>query len=378
MCLMSNPLSHLNEKELSTLIERYYSGESVKTLLSEYNIDCLPSNLYKHFPPKAVPSEHCRYCDEILITNRKSRTYGDSFFKSDLYCPCCGHMPYALECKCENCISLKKVIQEHKKNLIFQCYSNKHKIEFNSLSFQNKIYLSALCRLLLEEDTETITPYSQKQLIQPLAPRMDMVGKIYDSLLKEKAIVVSPYSSVDAFAEENFPNSFYPYEVEYRLNILNSDITTMLHANYYDKENEHEQIVAYGLWKRIAVEDCISYLTYRLDELRFPFSPGEKTYKTFEEILESFSISQVYYFIYSAVKSAATYYQKGNISRQHAANTTINSCQRLAERALNENWNVDHYSRIKELPQSELATVLFNKILRIGNDGFDCIPFDIG
>lgn len=95
---------------------------------------------------------------------------------------------------------------------------------------------------------------------------------------------------------EDFPNTFYTYEVTYFLNLVfppnKQDLfTEILNPSYYSADYADE---ALALWKEIAVAECIEYLQYQLDKVNFEFTPGEKTYKTFEIILNDFSVSQVY------------------------------------------------------------------------------------
>ena len=65
--------------------------------------------------------------------------------------------------------------------------------------------------------------------------------------------------------------------------------------------------------------------------------------------------------------------EKG-ISKQHAANTAIGVCQRYAERAKLNGWDLAQYNRIKDIPQSVLSTFYFNRVLGIGEMGFRVPP----
>ena len=97
---------------------------------------------------------------------------------------------------------------------------------------------------------------------------------------------MSPQSPLDAFDidSEDFPNTFYIYRVTYFLNLIfpanKKDLfTEILDPSYYCPENADEAVI---LWKEIAVAECIEYLQYQLDKVNFEFTPGEKTYKTFD------------------------------------------------------------------------------------------------
>lgn len=62
------------------------------------------------------------------------------------------------------------------------------------------------------------------------------------------------------------------------------------------------------------------------------------------------------------------------MAKNHAANTTISACERYAERAKINGWDLKGYRRIKDLPQSALSLFFFNRVLEIGDMGFTIPP----
>ncbi len=157
--------------------------------------------------------------------------------------------------------------------------------------------------------------------------------------------------------------------------IENKDIfAEILNPTYYSKEDQEE---ALSLWNNIAIAECIEYLQYNLVRVGFDFSPGEKTYKTFEILLKDFSVSQIYGVIWKAIADASRLYLESGMSKKHAANTVIGSCERYAERAKNNHWDLTGYHRVKELPQSILSLFFFNRVLGIGEMGFKVPPTNL-
>ena len=132
--------------------------------------------------------------------------------------------------------------------------------------------------------------------------------------------------------------------------------------------------MAYDIWREIALGECLDYLIYQMNKVGFNFSPGDKTVAVINELLDSFSVSQVYSIIYKGITNATRYYQEGGISKKQAANSVISRCQGFAEKALIEGWDISKYKRIKELPQSSLSQILFNKIYKIGDKCIDEVP----
>lgn len=375
---MGKDLSHLTSEEIETLMRRYYNGEAVSKLIKEYNVSVHASELYKLFPPEVYQNYSCEYCGEFLVINRPSKTMKNfPKYERDLYCPICGHKPFQEQCRCENCLEEEQLLRIEQLEQIQEVYSRaRTPIDFSSLSFENKVFLGALCRALLRENLYEIAPYSDSEVV--LTPTDDLRKKMYSNLIHEQIIAVSPQSPLEAFATDSgdFPNTFYTYKVTYLLNLVfpsnKQDLfTEILNPNYYSADCADEALT---LWKEIAVAECIEYLQYQLDKVNFEFTPGDKTYKTFEIILNDFSVSQVYGIIWRAVADASKLYLQKGISKKHAANSVIGACERYAERAKLNGWDLTQYNRIKDLPQSTLSLFYFNRVLGIGEMGFRVSP----
>lgn len=375
---MYRDLSHLDKSELTTLINRYYDGESATRLIAEYDLLVSPSHLYKIFPPEEFPQYSCEYCNRPLVMDRRSKASKNMpKYEKDLYCPACGHYQYREICKCENCIAENIKIEASQRATIQEYYSKQrtHK-DFQELSFREKVFLGALCRALMEENMFEIAPLSKSPMV--LAPTPKLESEIYHTLLGADVISVSPNSPLDAFVldDDVFPRSVYLTRAVYELNLKfppnkQELFTEIMNPSYYSPEFSGD---ALSLWTQIAVSECIEYLQYQFNRVGFEFSPGEKTYKTFEIILNDFSVSQIYGIIWGRVAEASKLYLEKGISKQHAANSVIGACERFAERAKINHWNLKTYSRIRDLPQSALSAFFFNRVLGIGDMGFDMPP----
>ena len=375
---MHKNLNHLSDAEIESLVQRYYAGEAVTKLIKEYQLSVRTAELYKLFPPEVSEEYACEYCDEYLVRDRQSKTaivWGNG--KADMYCPICHHRPFAHRCRCDNCINEELAMREFQERQIKNVYSREREpVDFADLSFEQKVYLGALCRALCKENLFEIKPYSGSNKV--LAPTNELCSHLYRSLSRDEIIAVSPTSPLEAFVvdDEDFPNRYYTYKVTYYLNLLfpvnKQDLfTEILAPSYYSVECEDE---ALDLWRKIAVSECIEYLDYQLRKVGFDFAPGDKTYKTFEILLDDFSVSQIYGIIWKAVADASKLYLEKGLSKKHAANSVIGACERYGERAKVNGWQLTEYSRIRDLPQSELSSFFFNRVLGIGDMGFKVPP----
>ncbi|MFJ1541693.1 hypothetical protein ACIODS_24410 [Micromonospora chalcea] len=122
-----------------------------------------------------------------------------------------------------------------------------------------------------------------------------------------------------------------------------------------------------GEWDRVMLEESLAYLELCMDDHRLEFNPGERTKDVLSSALNSFSLGQVYNFVWRAVRDSAAYYQRGGVTRLQAANSTIGRIERVAERALAEKWEVKAYRRDRRLPWSAVSTTLFTTFLGLGD-----------
>lgn len=80
-------------------------------------------------------------------------------------------------------------------------------------------------------------------------------------------------------------------------------------------------------------------------------------------------MAHVFNIIESAATSTARYYQEKHISKKHAINNVISTCENYGDRALKESWNLKDYGRPKALQESALWSYLHYHVLDLGTDG---------
>lgn len=370
---MEDSLDHLSDEQVDRLIRRYYDGEMISTLLREYKISVRESDLFKLFPPETRTAYFCEHCGENLVLDRLARSNTRPRYERELYCPHCDHWPYQEKCECDYCREEREYYRNVYAEEIRAVYSKaKEPIDLKACSLTSRVFLGALCKDLLRNNLYEIEPYNNSGVI--LAPTEELRNRIYSNLIDNQIISVSPNSSLGAFdtKSEHFPNKYDVYKVTYFLNLdfppNKQDLfTEIFNPRYCISKNANE---LYLLWREIALSECVEYLQYQLDRVGFKYSLGEKTYKTFESILLDFSVSQVYGIIWRSVADASKLYLESGIGKKHAANSVIGACARLADRARQNGWNLTHYNRINDLPQSELSSFFFNNVLKIGKSGF--------
>ena len=386
-------LRHLTMLQIESLMNKYYNGVKESDIIKEYNIDTTSSKLYTLFPPIICEDIICPVCNEPMYKERDSKS-SYSWNKKKPFCAICGHTDEII-CKCNYCIAEREKVRklnEERKVRILQEKREKIKkvydlnivpVNYSELNFREKVFLGALLRTSLSEDMEVILPLNDAE--RELAPTIGYIKEILSYLIGRGVISVDSNSSIDAFLDSNeekdieFPNVYYITMVKYRINIVgDEEIKNILSKIINPKSfSDADKEDALNIWKEIALEECIEYFEYQMKSVRFDFNIGEKTIAIFKDLLENFSVSQIYGIIYKSVANATKYYQESSVSKKQAANSVIGGCQRYAERAMINNWELAKYSRIKELPQSMISEFFFDRVIGVGSLGFNMPPSEL-
>ena len=379
--------------QIESLMNKYYNGVKASDIIKEYNIDTTSSKLYTLFPPIICEDIICPVCNEPMYKERDSKS-SYSWNKKKPFCAICGHTDEII-CKCNYCIAEREKVRklnEERKVRILQEKREKIKkvydlnivpVNYSELNFREKVFLGALLRTSLSEDMEVILPLNDAE--RELAPTIGYIKEILSYLIGRGVISVDSNSSIDAFLDSNeekdieFPNVYYITMVKYRINIVgDEDIKNILSKIINPKSfSDADKEDALNIWKEIALEECIEYFEYQMKSVRFDFNIGEKTIAIFKDLLENFSVSQIYGIIYKSVANATKYYQESSVSKKQAANSVIGGCQRYAERAMINNWELAKYSKIKELPQSMISEFFFDRVIGVGSLGFNMPPSEL-
>lgn len=383
---MYENLNHLNEEEINTLIKRYYSNEKIAVLLSEYKINVRPGQLYKLFPSKEI-NQQCPYCRVNLFEKYASK--GSSWRKAEIKCPECGHME-GIHCWCKNCsekINKQKEVerikaqeeftrkQDFMKSLLK--IDDSRKIDFGTLDFSDKIHLGALLREGIDEDFNFIHPI--ETFTNPLAPTESYQNEIIKSLSEKNIIVIHPESDPACFVNVE-PSTgdfrYYPLKVKWSVNVKQEDLNKVpLIDSIINPSEGYDSEDAFLLWRKIALNESIEYFSYSVNTIMgIKYSIGEKTISVLEDLLNDFSVSQVYNIIYRSTNNALRFQKEQRTSTHHAANTIIGNAQSYAERAKLNNWDLQRYGRRKECPESALSRFFFERVLKIGYAGFNDKP----
>ena len=378
-------IAHLTEQQINEVMEKYYGEGKAKDIVKEYGINIPSSKLYTVFPPLLCEYEICKYCGHTMYQERQSKTNAKSscnWYKPKKYCLYCGHIIDSY-CHCEQCQRKRNDEQERlrkeyedslriKRELIYQKFSldNITVKSFNELTTRERILLGAMMRVGLSEDMTKIENMASKEI--KLAPTVEHTKVIIEELIENKIILVDPDSEISAFSDDI--ETFDIYKVQFLINLKKGEfedsVSSIFSGNY--SEIDKDQILV--IWKEMAVSEVLEYLIISMKRVNFQFNPGKKTIEVFNDLLNSFSVSQIYQMIFRGIANATKYYQEGSANKKHAANSVITNCQSYGDRAILDNWEIKGYYRDRDCKESALSQFLFSKIIKIGDAGFNTKP----
>ncbi|MDD4969899.1 MAG: hypothetical protein PHT07_10775 [Paludibacter sp.] len=361
--------------DFTNLIHRYYLGENTKNLLSEYSLSCTTQKFVSRMPTFYVDTL-CPYCTPFPMS-AKGLSRDDScdvVLENKFYCEKCGHTQSPrIKCTCNRCLNfIDNALTKSIEKSILTAKDNSHILMEDA---QTRIFLAAVLRSGQDEDNpETIYPAFLGKDTK-LAPTFDFALYIVSYLKRWGWIRFNEKTPHDSLIvdEDGVIRQYYPLKAIYTLNVDDSftAMDELISPNIIVDEERYE---INTIWTSICFFECIEYLKHKLDEYKMPDNIGPKTDLSIKEGLKHYSTSQMFNHIWYAVKEAAAQSNKAGITKKHAVNMIPGLIQRRIERAIAEGWDIKPYGRDFNLPQSLIADVLFNKVLKIGNRGFNEVP----
>ena len=375
----SPALAHLTPTQIHLLINRYYSGEKIATLIAEYGIECSSSELCRQFPPEYVERD-CPVCKSPLIKPRISRSCSSGSRHAAIRCSFCSHQETE-RCVCPNCREMraKKVEaqRQRERNAITTfCSENWSysvtQVEPEQLSVEAAVALMSLIRCGGWLNDSTIDAIAHS--VVPFAPKeIDITQHLLGVLINDGLIAPSMDSRPSSFRLAAGEKPHFDWHTVY-WGLLIPDAPNFIEKlemlaasnSWPNGWNESSHV----LWKKLAMAECREFCAHAVAQRNLPM-PGQTALTTLlDNLLRGFSVSQCYQLIWNAAGRAVDYMIREKIRSQHAANALIGSCQRYADRARAEGWAIKGFQRNFDLPRSQLSYVLHDVFLKHGDIGF--------
>jgi hypothetical protein len=264
--ILHQKLVHLAESQVTELITRYYNGENISALISEYGIDCKPNFFYKVLPPIVSAGSVCPNCGGVMLSPRVSRTTIPADSSNTLRCSKCRHEEIRF-CKCTWCRKHskgRKLSRPGQPSLFLDQFSNSQygyqEIKVEDLTFELAVSLVALVRCYgLNKVDKRRNNGNWDEATIPFSPLGSSGSVLLKQLNKANLLELSVNFDLDAFSindgilASKYTAPFQFYMPKDKLLDLVQDIENRAHLNAWPEHwiNQFSQFVLF-----IAFEEC--------------------------------------------------------------------------------------------------------------------------
>lgn len=373
----STRLEHLDAASTQMLMNRYYSGENIQSLIAEFDVCCKPGELWRLFPPTPVTDRRCPVCEGQLELRRVSRSRL-RLTVEPAHCSACSHI-MSTSCHCDYCnderteLAFREVANAKAAVINFcqdQQIFTRPPLEPEHLNAESAIALLTLVRCGGWIDETTIGALSGAAVLYAPKSIIDRLVTAY--LITPRLIAPATTSSLDAFQVVDGAVVRWSVQgVRWRLLFeMPTRFIERLEGLMTEQCPENWKYGAEQLWRQLAVGECVEFCAYCLQQRRLPLPGALATQQLFDNLLRTYSVSQCFQIIWTGAREVADFLVRKQPNRQHASNYFVGACQRWADRALAEKWNVKGFRRNYDLPRSELSHVLHDVFFRHGELGF--------
>lgn len=376
--LLNAKLAHLSEGEVDLLINRYYEGEKIASLIAEFNIDCKPNTFAGILPFVIHAEQKCPNCGGIMGRRLSSKsTY--KYEQNVLECSHCDHKDTS-RCACNGCKKARldeEVKNQQKQKTLISQYADlfeyvPSKLGAKDITFRAAVYLLALIRTCEMNEDGSYGEISRSAI--PLTPNKGSLEDMLNFLLGSKLIGPSKNSALKAFTFEYDVITSIDFSlIDWKLNIINPELLISeiedygLNGNWPKCWSEDD---VDDLRRELALAECKEFYEHCLSQRSFRYVDGPAIDSMLLNLLRDYSVTQCCYFIWKGAQQASDFKIRSNVNSKHAANYMSGACQRWADKARSENWEIKGFGRNFDLPRSMLSYVLYDVMLKIGEKGF--------
>lgn len=370
---------HLSKEEKDNLAKLYYSNVKTTILIEKFGIDVTSSNLYKCLLPEKT-REKCPYCKINLVYLPVSKKQVGSASRESV-CLLCDHEPDNKKCSCRGCLEhkrqeghIKKITEQFKNESILEFLKQIRKpaVPLNDLTIKDRLFIAALLKDYLSGDLTIIKPVSEYR--QTLSPTREYAREILNHL-NDRGIIQLSSRGHHLYNMEDNVLRYDPFKIHYELNVISNETSKsqMIKRLLNPAPMESYEVKdGYTLWAEIAIHEALGYLRVQLEQCGLIVQAmdivSEKTILEISMYMEHFSTAQMFKIFWSIANSAAAYKQKYN--KHLSVDAIVNNIIKYSSKIIDEDWNLEGYSRTHRNPQTMVSSILFNQIFKIGEEGF--------
>jgi hypothetical protein len=353
--VISSYLSGLTSEEIENVIQDYHEKElKILDIIEKYGLEKVNISEFRTYLPPALHSDNiCPECKAVSWIAHTARG-----MLSKPYCPVCETPMYEDFCP-ENrlrALEFERLRREQEEAEWSYWHAIPPDLEahgiidvtserYESLDFDVKVFLGSLVANAISEDFTRVDG-----------------GKLRDFKLYPNSSEITRILSVLGGENKTVCEWLFGFDEEIAKKLL-----------LPEKRLEASIEYQFKLWKQIIMDEARELLEFQMSDSGFELVQGQVVDEILSDLLEDYSLGQVYHLIYNAVNAACKFYAKNNI-RQYAANTVIYNCRRNRDRYKANGWDLKAYNRPWGCKQSEMSRYFFDSVLQIGEEGFKTRP----
>lgn len=344
------------------LLDFYARGMKQPDLIEKYNLTKARRNSPVTWLPDPLMPGCCSECEGGLRGEwekpHKSESYEPKIINAR--CLMCDHLQEG-DCDCEFCLQMKDIQSEADKK------EKQRRIDIKLDNLSSPIFAESVEFTLLKayaeqsthEDLTYISPTSYSH--EEFSPNPSRHRDYRQSLMS----FMFPFFPLDAFDLLEDGRLAWDGERCYHKIKTQKDFNNPAMAL---------QILTFGAEEfndfllKIMVDECTNYLSLQKSRYRYDTEYGEKTEKVFEELLQKYTIAQIFSIIWTGCKNAANFRAQGPISFESAGKSCITFAKNYADRAEEKGWTINPYFRGEGKSQSVLCRVIMRDMLRKNDD----------
>lgn len=289
-------------------------------------------------------------------------------------------------------------LRRHRRALVEKAYERQEGRDYllpTELSLTSAVYLLAamksggparprgLWERLAEEEWEDEEPdVFLPWNITNISPTKALDEEILDRLKARGLAAISPKSEPEAF--EFYEDTIVGYAPDKVLWQLLPDVPASERPAFVRQVEErlarrehktwHDEWPR--LWKEIAAAECVQFLVCELDKHRFSYTPDEQATDIFGELVETYSLAQMFLQIAKAAKDFAEFSRRQRWPMR--AGRALEQLRRNVEFYRSRGREIYAFRYRPSYPaRSAISNVFFDVVLGVGADYFFKVPKDI-
>lgn len=295
------------------------------------------------------------------------------------------HRKNALNYTCQKCTMEKNKLEAEQRRKEYEKMEKKLREKLKDICESAKAYnndisefeprhailLYAFIYGISSENLDYLNTYDDSCI--EIYPNGDGDSELIESLRENNLIVFDPDRHSELWIRDGNiqydPSTAHWKLTNEKYSVENFMLKLFTRISGSDFINDYRKDIAI-LAEEVAIKECLAYMKIMLEQRNLSFSPGKKTLLLFEQLIQKYSVAEIFNFIWRGAKSVSDYYMTGQVYRNQAGKAIIGTIKRIVAKVEEEGKWVKPFDRKSTVSQCLVSEVIYNRILRSSDYGF--------